>query len=57
MKIAIILLTLILFMREVLRMCWAIEHDARPVKIFVPCFFACVIAVLAKFIGNLLTIA
>lgn len=57
MKIVIILLTLVLFMREVLRMCWAIEHDARPAKIFTPCFFACVITILAKFIGNLLTMA
>lgn len=55
MKIVIVLLILILFMREVLRMCWAIEHDARPAKIIPPCFFACVIAILAKLVGNVLT--
>ena len=55
MKIAIIIIILALFMREVFRMFLAIETGAKPIKMIVPCVSACVIAVLAKFVGNLLT--
>ena len=55
MKIIIIALILFLFMRELWRMIVAIESGAKPTKILTPCFYVCVIAVLAKCVGNLLT--
>lgn len=55
MKAVVVLTIIVLFMREIFRMFVAIENNERPIKMLVPCFFACVIAVFAKFIGNLLT--
>ena len=55
MKFFIVAVILVLFGREIFKMFWAIETNAKPIRIITPCFFACVIAVFAKFIGNLLT--
>lgn len=55
MKATIILIILVLFTREIVRMMLAIERNDKPIKMIAPCVFACVIAVVAKFIGDLLT--
>ena len=55
MKAVIVILILSLFARELWQMITAIENNAKPTKILTPCFYACVIAILAKFVGNLLT--
>ena len=55
MKLFIVAVILVLFGREIFKMFWAIETNAKPIHTITPCVFACVIAVFAKFIGNLLT--
>ena len=55
MKVIIVALIIFLFVREMVKMIVAIENNAKPAKILTPCFYACVIAVLAKLVGNLLT--
>ena len=55
MKLFIVAVILVLFGREILRMSWAIKMNAKPIRIIAPCVSACVIAVFAKFIGDLLT--
>ena len=55
MKVIIVALIVFLFLREIVKMTIAIENNAKPAKILTPCFYACVIAILAKFVGNLLT--
>ena len=55
MKVIIVALILFLFVREMVKMMIAIEKGEKPMKILTPCFFVCVIAILAKFVGNLLT--
>ena len=55
MKLFIVAVILVLFGREILRMSWAIKMNAKPIRIITPCVSACVIAVFAKFIGDLLT--
>ena len=55
MKFFIVAVILVLFGREILKMSWAIKMNAKPIRIIAPCVSACVIAVFAKFVGNLLT--
>ena len=55
MKVIIVVLIVFLFMRELLQMVTAIENSAKPAKILIPCFYICMIAILAKLVGNLLT--
>lgn len=55
MKLFIVAVILVLFGREIFKMFWAIETNAKPLRIITPCVSACVIAVFAKFVGNLLT--
>ena len=54
MKPFIIIVVFTLFAREVLKMFWAIETNAKPIRIIVPCISACVLTVFAKCIGKLL---
>lgn len=55
MKFFIVAVILVLFGRELLKMVWAIKTNAKPIRIIASCVSACVIAVFAKFVGDLLT--
>ena len=55
MKVVIVVSILFLFLREIVRMAIAIKNDEKLIKILAPCFCACVIVVLANFVGDLLT--